>query len=69
MSKETATHRLACRHVLGCNDREYHMPCDVLKTMPDGRLKVRVYGRLFWREGSSRIRYVSAWRVTPKGGE
>ena len=63
----TATHWLHCRHV--CNwVREYRMPCTVLKEMPDGRLKVVVFGDRFWagRQDKSRVRYVSAGRVTEK---
>lgn len=39
------------------------MYCDVLKTMPDGRKKVRVYGERYHRSSGSRIRYVEAGRV------
>lgn len=41
----------------------YMMYCDVLKTMPDGRKKVRVYGERYHRAIGSRIRYVEAGRV------
>ncbi|HID9812564.1 TPA: hypothetical protein ACXI4M_003893 [Pseudomonas aeruginosa] len=66
MSIENAKHLLRCSHVLGSNRREFHMRAELLGTMPDGRLKLRVFGRLFWKntEHISRIRYVEAWRVS-----
>ena len=41
------------------------MKAEVLKDMGDGRLKVRVFGDLYWKntEHKHRIRYVEAWRV------
>lgn len=41
------------------------MPCVLLKTMPDGRVKIRVFGDRDWKNTQhlSRIRYVSANRV------
>lgn len=59
-----ATHHLICRHV--CRwEKTYAMKCHVLKTMPDGRLKLLVFGDRNWkdREHLSRIRYVEAERV------
>lgn len=76
MSTETtktsanATHRLRCAHVIGCNDRTYFMRCHVLKAMPDGRLKLLVFGERNWkgRDHVHRIRYVEADRVSPLPG-
>ncbi|RMR11244.1 hypothetical protein ALP90_200168 [Pseudomonas amygdali pv. ulmi] len=61
---ENATHQLICQHVCRWT-KNYVMPCHVLKTMPDGRLKVLVFGDRNWkgREHISRIRYVEAYKV------
>lgn len=61
-----AKHLLACSHVLGGNRKNFRMRCERLSDMPDGRVKVRVFGRLYWKgtEHIHRIRYVEAWRVT-----
>lgn len=61
----TATHLLECSHCLGGNRRNFTMRCQVLKTMPDGRLKILVFGRLYWKgtEHEQRVRYVAADRV------
>lgn len=59
-----ATHHLICKHV--CNwDKTYAMRCHVLKSMPDGRLKVLVFGERNWKgmEHKSRVRYVEPGRV------
>lgn len=58
-----STHWLSCTHVF-CRARvDYSMPCDVLKDMSGGRVKIRVYGER-WKGGSrERIRYVPRWRV------
>lgn len=44
------------------------MPCNVLKTMPDGRLKVEVYGNLYWKNKyeTKKVRYVHASKVIQK---
>lgn len=62
---DTAKHRLRCRHQIGANGFDYQMPCEILKTMPDGRLKIQVFGDRYWkgRRHVSRIRYVHAFRV------
>jgi len=67
MTSANATHRLRCAHVIGHNDRTYFMRCHVLKTMPDGRLKLLVFGERNWknRDHVHRIRYVEADRVSP----
>ena len=60
-----AKHLLACSHCIGSNCTEFDMKAEVLKDMGDGRLKVRVFGDLYWKntEHKHRIRYVEAWRV------
>lgn len=60
-----AKHLLACSHCIGSNCTEFDMKAEVLKDMGDGRLKVRVFGDLHWKntEHKHRIRYVEAWRV------
>ncbi|MEF2048320.1 hypothetical protein V3399_30775 [Pseudomonas aeruginosa] len=64
LTAANATHRLICHHVCRWT-KIYAMPCHVLKAMPDGRLKVLVFGDRYWkeREQASRIRYVEACRV------
>jgi len=66
LTSENATHLLECYHCCRWVKR-YHMRCHVLKEMPDGRLKLKVFGSRNWRdmEHKSRIRYVPAHRVTP----
>ena len=55
---------LQCTHSFNKKSQmRYMMYCDVLKTMPDGRKKVRVYGERYHRSSGSRIRYVEAGRV------
>lgn len=65
---ENATHLLECSHHLGTNVREYTMPCHVLSTTPKGRLKLLVFGEMYWkgREHVSKVRYVEADRVRPR---
>lgn len=64
-----ATHELICQHCCRWT-KTYVMPCHILKVMPDGRLKLLVFGERHWknREHVSRVRYVEAGRVRPKGG-
>ncbi|RMV34042.1 hypothetical protein ALP12_200207 [Pseudomonas savastanoi pv. phaseolicola] len=59
-----APHRLICQHVCRWT-KTYTMPCHVLNAMPDGRLKVLVFGDRYWkgREHVQRVRYVEAGRV------
>lgn len=65
LSAETATHLLSCRHAFGKNGKTYDMKCHILKSMPDGRLKVQVYGERYWANTQHvvRIRYVEPYRV------
>ena len=65
LSFENATHELQCRHAIRSHGKTYYMRCHVLKTMPDGRLKLRVYGDRYWKDtrDTVKVRYVYAWRV------
>lgn len=62
-----ATHYLRCRHCIGKAVHDYRMPCLILKKMPDGRVKVLVFGDRYWadREHIERVRYVDRQRLTP----
>ena len=65
MSKlHKSTHWLSCRHQIARNGYDYQMPCDIIKTMPDGRLKILVYGYRVWGGDNTRIRYVQPDRVS-----
>lgn len=66
LSASNATHLLQCRHSFGRGNTYYKMRCHVLKTMPDGRLKVRVYGNRYWKDTDHivNVRYVESSRVT-----
>ena len=65
--KWDGTYVLSCEHQLNHRSRIYYeMYCNVIKGMPDGRLKIRVFGNRYWRDGrinKSRIRYIEANRV------
>ncbi|ATD64603.1 hypothetical protein CGZ65_03450 [Neisseria weixii] len=51
-------HVLKCTHSLNSRSKiDYLMYCDVLKKMPGGRLKIRVYGSRYVSTEGSRIRY------------
>lgn len=65
MGVEAAKHLLSCRHCIGKSCREFDMRAELLGTMPDGRRKVRVYGRLYWKNTDhiSRVRYVEPDRL------
>jgi len=67
LTSENATHGLECRHAIGSHGMTYYMRCHILKTMPDGRLKLRVYGDRYWKDKGHvvKIRYVDARRVSP----
>ncbi|MDQ2077550.1 hypothetical protein [Marinimicrobium sp. ABcell2] len=69
MAAPTITHKVLCTHSLNSlSKRHYAMPCAVLKTMPDGRLKIRVYGyRGDTNMAVSRIRYVPKTSVKELG--
>lgn len=56
-------HFLKCKHCIGRNTTYYAMYCDVIKEMPDGRIKLKVYGDRYWHTDSVKYRYVESWRV------
>lgn len=64
-SADNATHTLQCRHCIGRACKDYRMKCHIVKTLPDGRIKVLVFGDRNWNHSKdkSRVRYVEAWRV------
>jgi hypothetical protein len=61
-----ATHYLHCTHCIGRSTKHYKMRCVVLKEMTNDRLKLLVFGEMYWsgREHIQRVRYVDADRVT-----
>ncbi len=63
-SAANATHQLICQHICRWT-KTYVMPCHILKTLPDGRLKVLVFGERHWknRDHFSRVRHVAADRL------
>lgn len=65
LSARDATHLLLCRHAIGEHGKHYYMRCHVLKTMADGRVKLRVYGDRYWKDTDHivKVRYVDANRV------
>ena len=72
LNASNATHLLQCRHAFGDNGKFYKKRCHILKKMPDGRLKLQVYGDRYWKDTDHivRIRYVESSRVsqiTPSG--
>lgn len=70
LTAANATHHLICRHVCRWT-KTYAMRCHILKAMPDGRLKVLVFGDRNWkdRDHMSRVRYVAAGKVKPITGQ
>ena len=57
-------HLLKCAHVLNSKSRiRYLMYCDIIKQMPDGRLKIKVYGERHRSADGEKIRYVDAGKV------
>jgi len=71
-------HLLECTHSFNRRSKKYYlMYCDVLKKMPNARLKIRVYGRLYNSIQGERIRYVDAdqvcsadkWNISKNEGE
>lgn len=63
MTYDDATHVLACSHCIGQNCRNYLVRCHILKTMPDGRKKVRTFGTMWKGQEEKSTRYVDAYRV------
>ena len=62
---EQATHKLACVHAQGRSLMHYTMKCIKLGETKSGKVKVLVFGRLFWRytEHVKSIRYVDPDRL------
>ena len=58
-----STHLLKCTHRIGRNGYEYHMACNILKDMGDGRFKIEVFGDRAWGGDKKRIRYVDKHRL------
>jgi hypothetical protein len=57
-------HFLKCTHSLNSKSKiHYLMYCNVLKAMPDGRLKIKVYGERYRSIAGEKIRYVDADQV------
>lgn len=70
LNRDNATHLLICVHAVGPARKAYLMPCHILKEMPDGRLKLQVYGERNWsdeRRDKVSVRYVPASRVKVRG--
>lgn len=66
LTHANATHNLRCSHSIGSKSHKaYMMRCHVLKEMPNGRLKILVFGNRNWKdqEHVCRVRYVDAYRV------
>lgn len=60
----TGKKKLRCQHCIGLSCYNYLMYCNILKKMPDGRLKVKVFGNRYWGGyEQSRIRYVEENKV------
>lgn len=59
------THRLSCRHQIGCSGFDYTMPCIVLGKTKSRRLKIVVFGDRYWKnkEYRKQLRYVFPYRV------
>ena len=55
---------LKCTHALNSvSEIRYLMYCDIIKQMPDGRLKIKVYGERRRSADGEKIRYVDAGKV------
>lgn len=40
------------------------MYCDVIKEMPDGRVKIKVYGDRYWHTNNFKYRYVEKRKIS-----
>ena len=70
-TRKDATHNLFCSHCFCRNSRVYYdMDCIVLKEMPNGRLKILVFGERNRKgyDDKKQIRYVDESRVKWKKG-
>ncbi len=68
LTYKDATHELECAHQINPKNRyEYHMPCIILRELPNNRAKILVFGdrriKLEIPGHKSRIRYVSKDRL------
>ena len=63
-----STHLLMCRHAIGKHGRDYEMPCIILKTTKNGKLKLLVFGERNWKRNQEKksIRYVDFKRIMSK---
>lgn len=68
MKRKDCMYKLSCRHAIGTHGKNYTMDCIPLKEMPDGRLKILVFGNRYWKghDNKKQIRYVKSYRVSPK---
>lgn len=53
---------LECTHCFGQNEMHYLMYCNVIKDMPNNRVKIKVFGSRFSMTGN-RIRYIDKDRI------
>ncbi len=62
------THYLRCRHAIGQHGKDYLMPCNILKEMGNGRVKLEVFGDRYWKDTYhiKKIRYVGISRLAIK---
>lgn len=65
LNANSTTHWLRSRQCIGKNCTDYLMRCHVLKTMPDGRLKLAGHVNRNWKNTLHirQMRYVEAYRV------
>ncbi|PJG82155.1 hypothetical protein CVP04_10895 [Caviibacterium pharyngocola] len=54
---------LKCKHQLGNSRIYYLMYCNIIKNMPNGRLKIKVFGSRYNSMIGEKIRYVNKSRV------
>jgi hypothetical protein len=68
VNKVEHTHYLQCSHCVGRNRNIYYMKCNILKRLPNGKLKLEVFGQRDWKnkEHIKQTRYTEANRVHKK---
>ncbi len=68
LTVKDATHFLRCRQAFGRNGRDYTMLCKPLKNMPDGKMKIVVFGERQWngKDHLKRLRYVHSSKLIVK---
>ena len=57
-------HVLRCRHCIGKNSIYYLMYCDIVKEMPNGKVKLKVYGDRYCHTNGFKYRYVLKHKVS-----